>query len=88
MRRSRARPAILAGLVALATVFTAAAGVIAIGRANASTSIQIVIRYSHFEPSSITVPVGEDIVSEEEAFFLPEKTYLIRPRTTIILVAR
>ena len=58
MRRSRARPAILAGLVALATVFTAAAGVIAIGRANASTSIQIVIRYSHFEPSSITVPVG------------------------------
>ena len=34
------------------------------------------------------LPVGEDIVSEEEAFFLPEKTYLIRPRTTIILVAR
>ncbi len=34
------------------------------------------------------LPVGEDIVPEEEAFFLPERTYMIRPRTTILLVAR
>jgi glycogen operon protein len=35
-----------------------------------------------------SLPVGEDIVPEEEAFFLPDYTYLIRPRTTIVLVAR
>ncbi len=33
------------------------------------------------------LPVGEDIVPEEEAFFLPEPTYMIRPRTTIVLVS-
>ena len=35
-----------------------------------------------------SLPSGEDIVAEEEAFFLPEKSYLIRPRATIVLVAR
>ncbi len=35
-----------------------------------------------------SLPVGEDIVPEEEAFFLPEMTYLVRPRSTIVLVAR
>ena len=30
----------------------------------------------------------EDIVPEEEAFFLPEESYIIRPRSTIVLVAR
>jgi isoamylase len=35
-----------------------------------------------------SLPVGEDIAPEEEAFFLPENAYLIRPRSTILLVAR
>ena len=35
-----------------------------------------------------SLPTGEDIVPEEEAFFLPEMTYLVRPRSTIVLVAR
>jgi glycogen operon protein len=35
-----------------------------------------------------SLPSGEDIVTEEEAFFLPEITYVIRPRSTIVLVAR
>lgn len=35
-----------------------------------------------------SLPVEEDIVSEEQAFFLPEMTYLVRPRSTIVLVAR
>jgi len=35
-----------------------------------------------------SLPSGEDIVPEEEAFFLPEITYLVRPRSTIVLVAR
>jgi glycogen operon protein len=35
-----------------------------------------------------SLPVGEDIVPEEEAFFLPEITYVVRPRSTIVLVAR
>jgi glycogen operon protein len=35
-----------------------------------------------------SLPVGEDIVPEEQAFFLPETTYLVRPRSTIVLVAR
>ena len=35
-----------------------------------------------------SLPAGEDIVPEEEAFFLPEMTYVVRPRTTIVLVAR
>src|SRR5512135_453704 len=35
-----------------------------------------------------SLPVKEDIVPEEEAFFLPEMTYLTRPHSTIVLVAR
>jgi len=35
-----------------------------------------------------SLPEGEDIVSEEEAFFLPEPSYLVRPRSTIVLVAK
>jgi glycogen operon protein len=35
-----------------------------------------------------SLPTGEDIVPEEEAFFLPETTYQVRPRSTIVLVAR
>jgi isoamylase len=35
-----------------------------------------------------SLPSGEDIVPEEEAFFLPETTYQVRPRSTIVLVAR
>jgi len=35
-----------------------------------------------------SLPCGEDIVSEEEAFFLPEITYKVHPRSTIVLVAR
>jgi len=34
------------------------------------------------------LPVGEDIVPEEEAFFIPDPTYVIRPRTTVVMVAR
>ncbi len=34
------------------------------------------------------LPVGEDIVAEEEAFFLPESKYVVRPRTTIVCIAR
>ena len=35
-----------------------------------------------------SLPVGQDIVADEEAFFLPESKYLIRPRSTIVCVAR
>jgi glycogen operon protein len=35
-----------------------------------------------------SLPVEEDIVPEEQAFFLPEMTYLVRPRSTIVLVAK
>jgi glycogen operon protein len=35
-----------------------------------------------------SLPVGEDIVPEEEAFFLPETRYKVNPRTTIVLVAK
>jgi glycogen operon protein len=35
-----------------------------------------------------SLPVGEDIVPDEEAYFLPETKYLIRPRSTIVLVSR
>jgi glycogen operon protein len=35
-----------------------------------------------------SLPEGEDIVAEEEAFFLPEPEYLLRPRSTIVLVAK
>ncbi len=35
-----------------------------------------------------SLPVGEDIVPEEEAFFLPELRTTIQPRSTIVCVAR
>ncbi len=35
-----------------------------------------------------SLPVSEDIVPEEQAFFLPEMTYVVRPRSTIVFVAR
>ena len=35
-----------------------------------------------------SLPVGQDIVYEEEAMFLPEKTYEVQPRSTIVLVGR
>lgn len=35
-----------------------------------------------------SLPQGEDISSEEEAAFLPEPMYVVRPRTTILLIAR
>jgi uncharacterized cupredoxin-like copper-binding protein len=57
MVRSRAR-LIGAGLVSLAMLFTVATIVLAAARPHPSTSIEIVIHYSHFEPSSVLVPVG------------------------------
>lgn len=54
-RRTLAVAVVLAGLVALG----AGAATLANGFAErTSTSIEIVIRYSHFEPSAITVPAG------------------------------
>ncbi len=35
-----------------------------------------------------SLPEGEDIVPDEQAFFLPELAYEIRPRSTIVLIAR
>ena len=58
MPTNRARRGILAGLVALALVFSTVAIVLAATRQQSSTSIEIVIHYSHFDPSSVTVPVG------------------------------
>ena len=59
MTRNRARLAIGAGLVALALAVGATAVALAGARGPApSTNIEIVIRYSHFEPAAITVPVG------------------------------
>src|SRR6478672_6099997 len=57
MRRNRAR-LVGAGLVSLALAFTFAAVVLAATRPHPSTSIEIVIHYSQFEPSSVLVPVG------------------------------
>jgi glycogen operon protein len=34
------------------------------------------------------LPPGEEIVAEEEAFFLPEPSYKVQPRSTIVLIAR
>jgi uncharacterized cupredoxin-like copper-binding protein len=58
MTRNRARLAIGAGLVALLIVLGAAAVALAGGGPRPATSILIVIHYSHFEPSAITVPLG------------------------------
>jgi glycogen operon protein len=35
-----------------------------------------------------SLPRGEDIVTDEQAFFLSEPDYTIRPRSTIVLIAR
>ena len=57
--RSGARLGLAAGLVALAVALGATAAALAGGREPPpSTSVEIVIRYSAFEPASITVPVG------------------------------
>ena len=59
MTRNRTRLAIGAGLVALSVTLGATAVVLAASAgAKPSTSIEIVIHYSHFEPSEISVPVG------------------------------
>jgi len=55
--RNRAR-LIGAGLVSLAMLFTVATIVLAATRPGPSTSIQIVIHYSHFDPSTVLVRVG------------------------------
>ena len=58
---NRARRTGVAGLVALALVTGAVAIAWASGRDDGGvpvTNVEIVIRYSHFEPSKITVPVG------------------------------
>ena len=60
-RRPASRRRALLVAVALATVVALGAGAVALANgvgAKAATSIEIVIRYSHFEPSAITVPVG------------------------------
>ncbi len=57
MSRNRAR-LIGAGLVSLAMLFTVATIVLAATRPGPSTSIQIVIHYSHFDPSTVLVRVG------------------------------
>jgi len=59
MGRDRARLALGAGLIALVIAVGATAVVLARPTGPAlATSIEIDIRYSHFEPSTITVPVG------------------------------
>ena len=59
MARNRARLALGAGLVAL-VLGTGAAAVVMAGRPaqTLATAITIEIKYSHFNPSAITVPVG------------------------------
>jgi uncharacterized cupredoxin-like copper-binding protein len=56
--RNRARLAVGAGLVAIAAGLGATAVVLGAGGQRPPTSIEIVIHYSHFDPSAITVPVG------------------------------
>lgn len=59
MTRRPARLRVAVGLVALVIVLAAAAAAVASGGGRQpSTSIEIVIRYSKFEPAAITVPVG------------------------------
>ena len=58
MLRSRARLFIGAGLVALVLVAGAAAVALARPPQPGTTAVTIEIRYSHFNPSAITVPVG------------------------------
>jgi plastocyanin len=59
MSSNRARLGIGAGLVALViTLGVSAVALAGRGGPPPSTAIEIDIHYSHFEPSSITVPVG------------------------------
>jgi uncharacterized cupredoxin-like copper-binding protein len=56
--RNRAHLGLTAGIVAVVVVLGAAAAALAGGDGpTPSTSVEIVIRYSTFEPASITVPV-------------------------------
>jgi plastocyanin len=55
---SRRRTALVAGAMVVAVVLAAVAVAVASGATRPSTSIEIVIRYSHFEPAAISVPVG------------------------------
>ena len=61
MTRSRARLVIGAGLAILAIVASAAAAAFVAGRPAPVTEIEIVLRYSHFEPATFDVPVGVPI---------------------------
>jgi plastocyanin len=58
MRTSSARLAVGAGLLGLVLVASAAALAFAGRRSPPVTNVEIVIHYSKFEPSEITVPVG------------------------------
>ena len=61
MSRSRARLVLGAGLAALILATGAVAVTLAKPWLPASTSVTIEIRYSHFNPSEIAVPVGVPI---------------------------
>ena len=64
MARNRARLGVMVGVVAVVIVLGAAAAALAGGGGGPAsttsppTSVEIVIRYSKFEPALITVPVG------------------------------
>jgi uncharacterized cupredoxin-like copper-binding protein len=60
-RRLPSRRRRIAAAAGLATVIALTMGAMALAAGlgpNATTTIEIVIRYSHFEPSTITVPAG------------------------------
>ena len=61
MLRRRARLFIGAGLVALVLAVAGAAVALAGPKQPVTTSVTIEIRYSHFNPSAIAVPVGVPI---------------------------
>lgn len=62
MTRNRARLVLGAGALALAALLGVTAAVLAGPLApKPATNVEIVIRYSHFEPARITVPVGVPI---------------------------
>jgi len=59
VRTTRARVAFGAGILALVVVTgVAAAAVLGKAGTTPSANVEILIRYSHFEPAAITVPVG------------------------------
>jgi len=58
MTRNRIELLVGASLTALAVLFTAVAVVLAATRPQPQTSVEIVIHYSHFQPSAVTVPAG------------------------------